>query len=118
MNRGRAIESVPEETPLGSAFQENAARIYRFIYAKVGNRAAAEDLTSEVFLKAVRWLAPDRRADSIRAWLYTAARSTIADYWRAQSRQPTVPLEDPDAVLLCAREGPQEGRRTRARAGR
>ena len=118
MNRGRAIESVPEETPLGSAFRENAARIYRFIYAKVGNRAATEDLTSEVFLKATRWLAQDRSADSIRAWLYTVARGTIADYWRQQSRQPTVPLEDPDAVLFCGTEGPQEVRRTRERAWR
>ena len=118
MNRGRARESVPEETPLGSAFRENAARIYRFIYAKVGNRAAAEDLTSEVFLKATRWLAQDRSAESIRSWLYTVARGTIADYWRQQSRQPTVPLEDPDAVLFCGTEGPQEVRRTRERAWR
>src|SRR5437764_1530824 len=118
MNRGSAIESVPEDTPLGSTFRENAARIYRFIYAKVGNREAAEDLTSQVFLKAVRWLAQDRSADSIRSWLYTVARSTIADYWRAQSQQPTVPLEEPDAVLFCGREGPQEVRRTRERAWR
>ena len=118
MNRGRAIESVPEDTPLGSTFRENAARIYRFIYAKVGNREAAEDLTSQVFLKTVRWLAQDRSVASIRAWLCTVARSTIADYWRAQSRQPTVPLEDPDAVLFCGREGPQEVRRTRERAWR
>ena len=118
MTSGRAIESVPEDTPLGSTFRENAAKIYRFIYAKVGNREAAEDLTSQVFLKAVRWLAQDRSADSIRAWLYTVARSTVADYWREQSQHPTVPLEDPDAVLFCGREGPEEVRRTRERAWR
>jgi RNA polymerase sigma-70 factor (ECF subfamily) len=118
MNSGRAIESVPEDTPLGSTFRENAAKIYRFIYAKVGNRDAAEDLTSQVFLKAVRWLAQNRSTDSMRAWLYTVARSTIADYWREQSQQPTVPLEDPDAVLFCGREGPEEVRRTRERAWR
>src|SRR5437868_14891020 len=116
MNRGRAIDSVPEETPLGSAFRENAARIYRFIYAKVGNRAAAEDLTGEVFLKATRWLAEDRSADSIRSWLYTVARSAIADYWREQSRHPSIPLEDVDTVLFCGTDGPEEVRRTRERA--
>src|SRR5438105_15131711 len=109
---------MSDHTALGSAFQENAARSYRFIYAKVGNREAAEDLTSQVFLKAVRWLAQDRSAASIRAWLYTVARGTIADYWRAQSQQPTVPLEDADAVLFCGREGPEEVRRTRERAWR
>ena len=74
MTRSRAIESVPEDTPLDSAFRDNAARIYRFIYAKVGNREAAEDLTGEVFLKATRWLAQDRSAESIRSWRQVACR--------------------------------------------
>ena len=108
--------AAPADTTLGSAFQENAAALYRFIYAKVGNRAAAEDLTGEVFLKATRWLAEDRSADSIRSWLYTTARSAIADYWREQSRQPSVPIEDFDAVLFCGTDGPEEVRRTRERA--
>src|ERR671931_559381 len=68
MTSGKAIESVPEDTPLGSTFRENAAKIYRFIYAKVGNREAAEDLTSQVFLKAVRWLAQDHSAVLFCGW--------------------------------------------------
>jgi RNA polymerase sigma factor (sigma-70 family) len=104
--------------PLSSAFQENAGRIYGFIYSKVGNREAAEDLTSQVFLKAVRWLAQDRSADSIRAWLYTTARSTIVDFWRSQSHHPEVPLEDPDSYMFCGSAGPQEVPRTRERAMR
>ena len=118
MTKGTATAPTPAGTVLGTTFQENAAALYRFIYAKVGNREAAEDLTSQVFLKATRWLAQDRSAESMRAWLYTTARSTIADYWRTQSQQPTVPLEDPDAVLYCGREGPPEVRRTRERAWR
>ena len=116
--RSASGSSIPDNTALSSAFQENAARIYRFIYAKVGNREAAEDLTSQVFLKATRWLAQDRGADSIRSWLYTTARSVIADYWHEQSRHPTVPLEDPDAVLFCGWDGPREVARTRERAWR
>ncbi|GAC1436683.1 MAG: sigma-70 family RNA polymerase sigma factor [Chloroflexota bacterium] len=103
-------------TALGSAFEENAARIYSFIYAKVGNREAAEDLTSQVFLKATRWLAGDRGGDSIRSWLYTTARSTIVDYWREQHRSQSVPLDDPDALLFRGTDGPEEVRRTRERA--
>jgi RNA polymerase sigma-70 factor (ECF subfamily) len=108
--------SAARETALGSAFQENAAKIYAFIYAKVGNREAAEDLTSQVFLKATRWLAEDRSADSIRSWLYTTARSTVADYWREQSLYQSVPLDDPDALLFCGTDGAEEVRRTRSRA--
>src|SRR2546429_6661315 len=118
MTKGTATSPAPTDTVLCSAFQENVAALYRFIYAKVGNRAAAEDLTGEVFLKATRWLAEDRSADSIRSWLYTAARSAIADYWREQSRHPSMPLEDVDTVLFCGMDGPEEVRRTRERARR
>jgi RNA polymerase sigma-70 factor (ECF subfamily) len=103
---------------LGSAFRENAAKIYGFIYAKVGNREAAEDLTSQVFVKATRWLAEDRSADSIRSWLYTTARSTIVDYWREQSQMRSVSLDHPAALLFCGTDGPEEVRRTRERAVR
>src|SRR5438309_306425 len=112
----RSGQPVPKDTALGSAFQENAAKIYSFIYAKVGNRETAEDLTSQVFLKATRWLAEDRSADSIRSWLYTTARSTIVDYWREQSRLPSVPLDEYADLLFCGTDGPEEVRRTRERA--
>jgi len=103
---------------LGSAFQENAAKIFGFIYAKVGNRAVAEDLTSQVFLKAVRWLAEDRSADSIRSWLYTTARTAIADYWREQSTRLQAPLADFEELLFHGSDGPAESRRTREWARR
>lgn len=118
MNRERPKEGTaetPREAVLGSAFQENAAKIYSFIYAKVGNREAAEDLTSQVFLKAVRWLAGDRSADSIRAWLYATARSTVIDYWHEQSGRQTVPLETLEPYLFRGSDGAEEVRRTRAR---
>jgi RNA polymerase sigma-70 factor (ECF subfamily) len=118
MNREAQQEpaSMHTDTALGSAFQENVAKIYAFIYAKVGNRETAEDLTSQVFLKATRWLAEDRSADSIRSWLYTTARTCIVDYWREQSRGKHVPLDDPEALLFCGTDGVEEVRRTRDRA--
>jgi RNA polymerase sigma factor (sigma-70 family) len=114
--RASGHPALPAGSVLGSAFQENAAKIYSFIYAKVGNREAAEDLTSQVFLKAVRWLSEDRSADSIRSWLYTTARSTIADYWREQSQIRGVPLDDQMGSLFRGTDGPEEVRRTREHA--
>ena len=46
----------PEGITVDAAFVAYAAPLYRYIYSKVGQAALAEDLTSIVFLKAIRWL--------------------------------------------------------------
>ena len=56
-------------------------------------REEAEDLTSQIFLKALRYLDPDRNAHSARSWLFRIAHTTIADYWRTYYRAPTSSLD-------------------------
>lgn len=66
--------------------------VYRFIYFKVGNEQEAQDLTSEVFLKA--WSACREKGKEIRffrAFIYQIARNTVVDYYR--SRRQVVPIE-------------------------
>jgi RNA polymerase sigma-70 factor, ECF subfamily len=84
-------------------YQENLGLIYRYVYSKVGNREEAEDLTSQIFLKAVRGVETERGAQSMRKWLFQVARTTIADYWRAHYRVATGSL---DALLDAGWEGP------------
>src|SRR5581483_4903891 len=74
-------------------YRENLGPIYRYVYSKVGNREESEDLTAQVFIKAVRSLDRERDLQSTRNWLYQVARTTIADYWRAYYRTPTSSLE-------------------------
>jgi len=75
-------------------YQENVTLIYRFVLSHVGNREEAEDLTSQVFLKAVRGMNPKRSSQGMRKWLYQVARTTIADYWRNYYRLPTGSLDE------------------------
>ncbi len=84
-------------------YQENLGPIYRYIYSKVRNREEAEDLTSQVFLKAVRSLDLMRDPLSTRTWLFQVARTTIADYWRIRYRGATSSIED---LLETGWEGP------------
>jgi len=86
-------------------YQENLGLIYRYVYSKVGNREEAEDLTSQIFLKAVRDLDLSREAYSTKTWLFQVARTTIADYWRVHYRVTTKSLED---LLEAGWEGPAE----------
>jgi hypothetical protein len=67
-------------------FQEHFHPIYRFVYSYVRNQQEAEDLTSQIFLKAMRLFDLERSTPHQRAWLFRVARTTIADYWRAASR--------------------------------
>ena len=58
-------------------YQENLNPIYRYVYGHVKNREAAEDLTSQIFLKAVRSLDLEQRAHNGSAWLFRVARTTM-----------------------------------------
>ena len=50
-------EQATLDTQRDQAFyRENLGLIYRYVYSKMGNREEAEDLTSQIFLKAVRGL--------------------------------------------------------------
>ena len=81
------------------------ARVYRYIYFRVTDDAAAEDLTSQVFLKA--WESLDRYqmgSSPFVAWLYTIARNLVIDYYR--TKKESVPLED--VHMLASHETPVE----------
>ncbi|HLI06023.1 MAG TPA: sigma-70 family RNA polymerase sigma factor [Ktedonobacteraceae bacterium] len=84
-------------------YQEHLGSIYRFVYSKVGNREEAEDLTSQIFIKAVRGIDRERGALSMQRWLFQVARTTIADYWRVHYR---VSVSSLDELLEAGWEGP------------
>ena len=75
-------------------YRTHARSLYAFIYSKVGNREAAEDITSEVFTRALTHLDPTREEHSIVAWLYRVARNAVTDYWRQGQGGRVVVLEE------------------------
>ncbi|MFL6076744.1 MAG: RNA polymerase sigma factor [Mycobacteriales bacterium] len=78
-------------------YADNVGRVYRLLYAKVGNRPDAEDLTSEVFLAALRPLRPTASAPEVRAYLLATARTVLAAHWRRTlGRQVTTIALDED----------------------
>jgi RNA polymerase sigma-70 factor, ECF subfamily len=64
-------------------YADNVERIYRLMYAKVGNRHDAEDLTSQVFLTALGPLRATASVGEVRAYLLTTARTVLAAHWRS-----------------------------------
>lgn len=74
-------------------YDDHVVAIYRFVYARVGNRPDAEDLTAQVFVRAVEQLDTTRQPGQIAAWLYRVAQNAIADYWRAFYRLPLIGVD-------------------------
>ncbi len=68
--------------------------VYAFIYARVGNRADAEDLTQQVAVKALPRLRNGYPEPAVRAYLYATARSVMATFWCHRSRVPEAELAD------------------------
>jgi RNA polymerase sigma-70 factor, ECF subfamily len=70
-------------------------RIYRFCYNRLGERQAAEDATSEIFLRALAHL-PNYRSGSFGAWLYAIAHNIVITHYRKD--QHSEPLDNTDAA--------------------
>src|SRR5260370_1040374 len=59
--------------------------VYAFIYARVGNRADAEDLTQQVAMKAIPRLREGAPASAIRGYLFATARSVLGGFWSTRA---------------------------------
>jgi len=65
-----------------AVYRDNVTRVYRMLYGKVGNKADAEDLTTEVFMAALGPLRLEASAPEVRSYLFTTARTVLAGHWR------------------------------------
>ena len=76
----------------GELYERYLLQIYRFVYSRVRDQTVAEDVTSEVFMKALKSIG--RYQDTgkpFSAWLYQIAVNSVADRYRAAR-----PVEDID----------------------
>lgn len=100
--RARALD----EEALTTIHDTYYGPLFRYIAYRVGDHAAAEDLTAEVFvrfLSAIR----DRTAPqkTLRGWLYAVASNLANDYHRRRYRAQHVAL---DERLPSDQAGPAE----------
>src|SRR5947207_5392263 len=63
-------------------YDDNVVRLHRLMYAKVGNRPDAEDLTAEVFLAALGPMRLTVSKGEVRAYLLRTAATVLASFWR------------------------------------
>jgi len=76
----------------GELYDHYFSQIYRFVFSRMRDQDAAEDVTSEVFFKALRAIGRYRSTGHpFSAWLYQISVNAIYDHYR--SRRPTASLE-------------------------
>ena len=70
-------------------YDRDYRKIYYFIYRRVGNATLAEDLTAEVFLKALEGIAKYKyQGFALTVWFLTIGRNLVADHFRRSGRAP------------------------------
>lgn len=89
-------------------YQEYGGQLYSYLRFHLSSPDLAEDLTAEVFLRALRSF--DRFSPSLgspQAWLFRIAQNALRDHQRQARRRPSVPvasLRD----LHCEAPSPEE----------
>jgi RNA polymerase sigma-70 factor (ECF subfamily) len=95
-----------DKQAIGELYRAHVDVIYRYIWARVRDDSVAEDLTAQVFLKALEGLPTYQPSGKpFVAWLYRIAYARIVDHWRKLERRPEVPLEE---TLPSREPRPQE----------
>jgi len=91
---GELYELPVAPVPAAEIALEELELVYAFVYARVGNRPDAEDLTQQVALKAIPRLRAGASAAAIRAYLFATARSALAGFWSSRFGMPEDELRD------------------------
>jgi RNA polymerase sigma-70 factor (ECF subfamily) len=71
--------------------------VFRYLLRHLGERAVAEELHQEVWLRVVRGRSTYEPAAKFTTWLYTVARSRLVDHWRASRHARLLSLDDDDS---------------------
>jgi RNA polymerase sigma-70 factor (ECF subfamily) len=99
-------------------YRDNVVRLYRLMYAKVGNRPDAEDLTTEVFMAALGPLRVGASRGEVRAYLTATARTVLAGYWRRRLGVQVTSIDPEMDVIFFYLEEPSAHSDAPARARR
>jgi RNA polymerase sigma-70 factor (ECF subfamily) len=77
-----------DKVAFAELYDEFVDRIYRFVLFKVSSVEDAEDITSEVFMKAWEFLGrADAEIRNLKAFLYQLSRNLIVDFYRERARE-------------------------------
>ena len=82
--------------------------VYNYVLRTVGDRALAEDLTQEIFLRLYQALPGFSLRCRFTTWLFQIAKNRVLDELRARERRPSWPVSIEDAPPIDVVDAPIE----------
>ena len=86
----------PSQDEFENIVRQNQARILRLALGMLRDRAAAEDVAQETFVRAFRYYDTFRSDAALFTWLYRIAVNLCLDAQRKSGLRPVVPLDELD----------------------
>ena|SRR5499427_3506503 len=102
------ILELPVERRAADIALDELELVYAFIYARVGNRADAEDLTQQVAMKAIPRLRQGAPPSAIRGYLFATARSVLGAFWSTRLGLSEAELHEDLALAPPPSDPPSE----------
>jgi RNA polymerase sigma-70 factor (ECF subfamily) len=94
VGKGKTETGKYNEATLANLYEEYYDKIARYAYTCIGDRAGAEDLAGEVFLRALESLKSyQERGIPMQAWLFKIAHNLVIDHLRKTAKRQTVPID-------------------------
>ena len=98
VDRSAVDEARRDPRAFEALYRKYVAQVYSFALYELRDRHAAEDLTAQVFLRALAGLPRFREQaappdSSFRVWLFQIARNAISNERRRVRRHPIAPLD-------------------------
>jgi RNA polymerase sigma-70 factor (ECF subfamily) len=113
------LASSGDQRAIGSLYDIYVTPLYRFCLSKLSNETDAEDLTEEIFLKAITsidkftWRDTKQKRDDeagefnpFRAWLFRIARNQIISVYRKKDTRSRVDVHYEDEPIWIADQAP------------
>jgi RNA polymerase sigma-70 factor (ECF subfamily) len=82
--------------------------VYNYVLRLVGDRALAEDLTQEVFLRVFQGLPKFSLRSKFTTWLFQVTKNRVLDELRANERRPRLSVALEDIAPLEVLDAPLE----------
>lgn len=104
----RSHEAIMSKEEFTQIYNTYFKRVYKYIYYRINNHHAAEDICSQVFETVIcKYSSFSQEKSNFEVWLFAIVRNAVTDYFRAQKKRHYSSL-DSLLELIFPKPSPEE----------